>query len=65
MRSETGGSSEGVKPWAGIEGDVWRAVNSWTDVEFWGIKLTDALRYDLQQVVYRLLQEAGTCDPAS
>jgi len=54
-----------VKPWAGIEGDVWKAVNSWTDVEFWGIKLTDALRYDLQQVVYELLQEAGTCDPAS
>ncbi len=68
MRGEDAGPDSGVRPWSAAEGDISDALTSWTDVTFWGIKLTTALRYDLQQLIYKLLEEAKEkppCVPAS
>ncbi len=68
MRGEDTGADTSVRPWHAAEGAIWDAVNGWTDVMFWGIKLTEALRYDLQQIVYKVLEaekEKPPCVPVS
>jgi len=64
MRGQNAGSDPGMNL-EGIEAKVWEAVNNWTDIEFWGIKLTTAIRYDLQQVIYKLVEaeKEAPCDP--